>query len=223
MADEAKSGALGFFSSYDDLSDSSDSDGEAERPKETSPKPATQAADSGDQTSQSAGTKRATGGAPLPKPDELFNTVSKPAFLYNPLNKQIDWDRLAVKPPEEIPRDFAPWQTAVPPPQSYTAEPTMRKRGPPPGQDMAIKWSSVYEDNGEDAPGRAGKAKFLPEEEQQLLDSEEEPNKASDMSAKKRRVETFQQKEKRKRDLGQATSDKNFVEEEKRILRQKLE
>ncbi|KAM9831621.1 UPF0690 protein C1orf52 homolog [Neosynchiropus ocellatus] len=222
MADEAKSGSLGFFSSYDDLSDSSDSDGEAGNPKEASPKPATEAAGSGDQSSQSSGTKRAAGGAPLPKPDELFNTVSKPAFLYNPLNKQIDWDRLAVKPPEEVPREFTPWQTAVPPPQSYIAEPA-RKRGPPPGQDMAIKWSNVYEDNGDDAPGRAGKAKFLPEEEQQLLDADEESDKSSDASAKKRRVETFQQKEKRKRDLGQATSDKNFVEEEKRILRQKLE
>lgn len=39
-------------------------------------------------------------------------------------------------------------------------------------------------------------------------------------SAKKKKVESFQQKEKRKRDLGQATSDKSFVEEEKRILRQ---
>lgn len=44
----------------------------------------------------------------------------------------------------------------------------------------------------------------------------------SSKSAKKRRVETFQQKEKRKRDMGQATSDKTFVEEEKRILRQNL-
>ncbi|TNN47173.1 UPF0690 protein C1orf52 [Liparis tanakae] len=42
-------------------------------------------------------------------------------------------------------------------------------------------------------------------------------------SAKKRRVETFKQKEKRKRDMGQATSDKNFVEEEKRILRQNID
>lgn len=50
---------------------------------------------------------------------------------------------------------------------------------------------------------------------------EESPQSA--LSAKKRRVETFQQKEKRKRDLGQATSDKNFVEEEKRILRQNVE
>lgn len=52
--------------------------------------------------------------------------------------------------------------------------------------------------------------------------TDEEGNKDK-TSAKKRRVETFQQKEKRKRDMGQATSDKTFVEEEKRILRQKLE
>lgn len=52
--------------------------------------------------------------------------------------------------------------------------------------------------------------------------TDEEANKDK-ASAKKRRVETFQQKEKRKRDMGQATSDKTFVEEEKRILRQKLE
>lgn len=54
---------------------------------------------------------------------------------------------------------------------------------------------------------------FLPDEE----------SEKSATSAKKRRVETFQQKEKRKRELGQATSDKTFVEEEKRILRQNAE
>ena len=53
-------------------------------------------------------------------------------------------------------------------------------------------------------------------------DDEDSTDKES-KSAKKRRVETFQQKEKRKRDMGQATSDKNFVEEEKRILRQFVE
>lgn len=53
--------------------------------------------------------------------------------------------------------------------------------------------------------------------------SDEDDSNKGEMSAKKRRVETFQQKEKRKRDMGQATSDKNFVEEEKRILRQKIE
>lgn len=72
-----------------------------------------------------------------------------------------------VKPAKE----FKPWNTtAVPPPESYSAEP-VKKKGPPPGMDMAIKWSNVYEDNGEDAPkGHSGKAQFLPPEEQ-LSDS----------------------------------------------------
>ncbi|GAA6221339.1 UPF0690 protein C1orf52 homolog [Lates japonicus] len=218
MSEEKKSSSLGFFSSYDDLSDSSDSDEEGGSRKK---KPGTEAPGSGAESSQH-GTKRAAGGAPLPRPDELFSSVSKPAFLYNPLNKQIDWESLTVKAPEEPAREFKPWKTnAVPPPESYTAEPE-KKKGPPPGMDMAIKWSNVYEDNGEDAPQPyTGNAQFLPAEEQPS-DSDEESEKPS-LSAKKRRVETFQQKEKRKRDLGQATSDKNFVEEEKRILRQKVE
>lgn len=222
MADEKKTGSLGFFSSYDDLSDSSDSDEEAESRRKASEKPRADGGDGAAQSSQQ-GTKRGSGGAPLPRPDDLFNSVSKPAFLYNPLNKQIDWDSLAVKAPEEPVREFKPWKTnAVPPPESYAAEPEKKKKGPPPGMDMAIKWSNVYEDNGEDAPqAHSGQARFLPAEEQ-ISGSDDESDTAK-MSAKKRRVETFQQKEKRKRDMGQATSDKNFVEEEKRILRQKVE
>lgn len=38
----------------------------------------------------------------LPGPDELFRSVTRPAFLYNPLNKQIDWERHVVKAPEEV-------------------------------------------------------------------------------------------------------------------------
>lgn len=70
-------------------------------------------------------------------------------------------------------REFKPWKTnAVPPPETY-GEPE-RKKGPPPGMDMAIKWSNVYEDNGEDAPKpHAGKALFLPKEEQEPSDSGE--------------------------------------------------
>ena len=69
-------------------------------------------------------------------------------------------------------KEFKLWNTAaVPPPESYSAEP-VKKKGPPPGMDMAIKWSNVYEDNGEDAPKHrnAAKAQFLPPEEQ-LSDS----------------------------------------------------
>ncbi|XP_077573206.1 UPF0690 protein C1orf52 homolog [Stigmatopora nigra] len=214
MTDDKKTGCLGFFSSYDDLSDSSDE--EASHPRRD------QRQESQTDKCSPQGSKQESGENRLPKPDDLFNSVSKPAFLYNPLNKEIDWDNLTVKPPEEAPREFKPWLTnAVPPPLSYAAEPE-KKKGPPPGMDMAIKWSNVYEDNGEDAPkAHAGKAQFLPPEEQQP-DSDDE-SKKSPTSSKKRRVESFQQKEKRKRDMGQATSDKSFVEEEKRILRQKVE
>ncbi|KAM4629097.1 UPF0690 protein C1orf52 homolog [Polymixia lowei] len=229
MTDEKKSDSFRFFSGYDDLSDSSDSnssgsDEEGETVKRSRHRHGTHASGSGGKSPQQ-GTKRAAGGVPLPKPlpkpDELFSSVSKPAFLYNPLNKQIDWESRTVKAPEEPAREFKPWKTnAVPPPQSYATE-SEQKKGAPPGMDMAIKWSNVYEDNGEDAPQpHTGSARFLPTEEQPS-DSDEESEKGD--SAKKRRVETFQQKEKRKRDLGQATSDKSFVEEEKRILRQQAE
>ncbi|TNN26754.1 UPF0690 protein C1orf52 [Liparis tanakae] len=166
MTEEKKSSSLGFFSSYDDLSDSSDGSDSDEEGESRKKKAGTDAAGSGAQSSQH-GTKRAAGGAPLPKPDELFGSVSKPAFLYNPLNKEIDWESLTVKAPEEPAREFKPWKSnAVPPPESYTPEPE-KKKGPPPGMDMAIKWSNVYEDNGEDAPQPfTGNARFLPTEEE---------------------------------------------------------
>uniref|UniRef100_G3NTW0 Chromosome 1 open reading frame 52 n=1 Tax=Gasterosteus aculeatus aculeatus TaxID=481459 RepID=G3NTW0_GASAC len=167
MTDENKSGSLGFFSSYDDLSDSSDGSGSGDEGESRKRKAATDAAGSGAPGS-GRGTKRAAGGAPLPRPDELFGSVSKPAFLYNPLNKEIDWESLAVKAPEEPAREFKPWKTnAVPPPESYASEPEKKKKGPPPGMDMAIKWSNVYEDNGQDAPQPfTGNARFLPTEEE---------------------------------------------------------
>ncbi|KAJ3599533.1 hypothetical protein NHX12_033492 [Muraenolepis orangiensis] len=209
--DSSKPDSFRFFSSYDDLSDSSDSDSEEEEEVKKSrgkaPPPPSSSLPSL---------------PPLPRPDELFRSVSRPAFLYNPLNKHIDWESRAVKAPEEPAKEFKPWRSnAVPPPQAYTPEP-QRTRGPPPGMDMAIKWSNVYEDNGDDAPQPfSGHARFLPDEEQ--APESDEDSEAGSASAKRRRVETFQQKEKRKRDLGQATSDKSFVEEEKRILRQKAD
>ncbi|XP_028855868.1 UPF0690 protein C1orf52 homolog [Denticeps clupeoides] len=216
MSEKKESGSLHYFMSCDDLSDSSDSGDETQ--KSSKVKPDSNPSESLGSSQQ--GSKRAAGGTPLPKPDELFRSVTKPAFLYNPLNKQIDWDSHTVKAPDEA-KEFKIWKSnAVPPPQSYATE---KKKGPPPGMDMAIKWSNVYEDNGDDAPHAVQKNScFLPEEEEPLDSGDDEANKMT-TSAKKRKVETFQQKEKRKRELGQATSDKNFVEEEKRILRQNLE
>ncbi|KAG5850052.1 hypothetical protein ANANG_G00078160 [Anguilla anguilla] len=220
MAEKKKRDSLHYFMSYDDLSgssSSSSSDSEEEGPASSKKKggkdPTEHSKDGSHQ-----GTKRAASGCPLPKPDDLFKSVSKPSFLYNPLNKHIDWESRAVKAPEEPAKEFKVWKTnAVPPPQTYVTE----KKSAPPGMDMAIKWSNIYEDNGEDAPQPAsGNARFLPDEETPVQ-SDEEQDKS--LSAKKKKVESFQQKEKRKRDMGQATSDKSFVEEEKRILRQSLE
>lgn len=100
MTEEKKTGSLGFFSSYDDLSDSSNDSDSDDQGGSRKKKAGTEA--EGSARSSLPGTKRDAGGAPLPKPDELFRSVSKPAFLYNPLNKQIDWDSLTVKAPEEV-------------------------------------------------------------------------------------------------------------------------
>lgn len=59
----------------------------------------------------------------------------------------------------------------MPPPETYSPP----EKPPPaaPAVDMAIKWSNIYEDNGDDAPRQAGKAKFLRDEEQEPLESGE--------------------------------------------------
>lgn len=79
---------LGYFAAY--ASSSSDSEPEEPQPDE-----------------RPAGAAAASGGTPgrprLPPPDELFRRVSQPpAFLYNPLNKEIDWESRVLRAPEEV-------------------------------------------------------------------------------------------------------------------------
>lgn len=122
----------------------------------------------------------------LPGPEELFQSVTRPAFLSAPSKGAINWEQRLLRPPEEPPREFKLWKNnAVPPPESYKVE---EKKGPPPELDMAIKWSNVYQDNGDDAPQLANKAKFLPEEEAEGVASEEEDEEDEPTSAKKRKV-----------------------------------
>uniref|UniRef100_UPI00398EAF26 UPF0690 protein C1orf52 homolog n=1 Tax=Pristiophorus japonicus TaxID=55135 RepID=UPI00398EAF26 len=152
--------------------------------------------------------------AALPRPDELFGSVAKPSFLADPRRGRIDWERRLVRAPAQPPKEFKIWKSnAVPPPESYAVE----EKKPPLGVDMAVKWSSMYQDNGDDAPQQS--AALLPEEPEA---SESDDEDAANSSAKKRKMETFQQKEKRKRNEGQANREKSFVEEEKRILRQEF-
>ncbi|XP_021260929.1 UPF0690 protein C1orf52 homolog isoform X2 [Numida meleagris] len=176
---------LGYFAAYG----SSSSDSEADE--------------------ASAEERRAGGGAAaesspgsrpkLPPPDELFRKVSQPpAFLYNPLNKQIDWESRVLRAPEEPPKEFKAWKTnAVPPPEVYS--PPEKKPPPVPAVDMAIKWSNIYEDNGDDAPRPAGRARFLPEEEEESVVSDDEKDDEP-AYAKKRKLDP-EEKTKRKKNL----------------------
>ncbi|XP_028588757.2 UPF0690 protein C1orf52 homolog isoform X1 [Podarcis muralis] len=161
---------LGFFAAYgasDDSSDSAGSDSE------------------GDEGPGSGRGGEAKGPPPLPRgspegrprlpgPDELFRSVHRPAFLYNPLHKEIDWESRVLRAPEEPPKEFKAWTThAVPPPETYSVKEA--KPPPPPELDMAIKWSNMYEDNGDDAPRNPNKVNFLPaEEEQEHVESDSE-------------------------------------------------
>lgn len=43
---------------------------------------------------------------------------------------------------------------------------------------MAIKWSNIYEDNGDDAPQNAKKARLLPEGEETVESGKESPTSA---------------------------------------------
>lgn len=57
----------------------------------------------------------------------------------------------------------------MPPPETYAVK--EKKPPPPPERDMAIKWSNIYEDNGDDAPRHVNNVQFLPEEEQEHVES----------------------------------------------------
>ncbi|XP_039342102.1 UPF0690 protein C1orf52 homolog isoform X2 [Mauremys reevesii] len=203
MAAEGKD-PLGYFAAYGGDSSSSSSDSESDEPRAA-----------GGEAAGAAG--EAAGGSPgrkprLPGPDELFRNVSRPpSFLYNPLNKQIDWERRVVRAPEEVhweehegralqldwltpPKEFKVWKSnAVPPPEIYSIK---EKKPPPPELDMAIKWSNIYEDNGDDAPQQTNKVNFLPEEEQEPSESDDEKDEPA--SAKKRKLDTGEETKRKK-------------------------
>ncbi|XP_036206272.1 UPF0690 protein C1orf52 homolog [Myotis myotis] len=179
MAAEEKD-PLSYFAAYGSSSSGSSDEEDSSEPEETrrgAPDPA-----------QSAGGR---GNKKLPGPDELFRSVTRPAFLYNPLNKQIDWERHVVKAPEEPPKEFRVWKSnCVPPPETYAAE----KKPPPPELDMAIKWSNIYEDNGDDAPQSVRKARLLPDGEETVESDDEKDEHTS----KKRKIEPGEPTKKKK-------------------------
>lgn len=89
------------------------------------------------------------------------------------------------------PKEFRVWKSnCVPPPETYAAE----KKPPPPELDMAIKWSNIYEDNGDDAPQSVRKARLLPDGEE-TVESDDEKD---EHTAKKRKVEPGEPTKKKK-------------------------
>lgn len=94
MAAEGKD-PLGYFAAYGSGSSSSDSSDSESAGPAGAPGPGGEGPGPG-------------GGSPgrrprLPPPDELFRKVSQPpAFLSNPLQRHIDWDRRVLRAPEEV-------------------------------------------------------------------------------------------------------------------------
>ncbi|XP_054835152.1 UPF0690 protein C1orf52 homolog [Eublepharis macularius] len=174
---------LGFFAAYgSDDSSSAGSDSEDEE-------------GAGSQREATPQRGSPEGKPRLPRPDELFSSVNRPAFLYNPLHKEIDWESRVVRAPEEPPKEFKAWSTnAVPPPETYSVKET--KPPPPPELDMAIKWSNMYEDNGDDAPKHANKISFLPDKEQEAFQADDEKDESA--SVKKRKLDPEEQTKKKK-------------------------
>lgn len=93
MAAEEKD-PLSYFAAYGSSSSGSSGEEDNSEPEETSRRAPDSAKSAG-----GCGNKEEKR---LPGPDELFRSVTRPAFLYNPLNKQIDWERHVVKAPEEV-------------------------------------------------------------------------------------------------------------------------
>ncbi|XP_061404165.1 UPF0690 protein C1orf52 homolog isoform X2 [Lethenteron reissneri] len=186
-------------------------------------------------------------GGRLPSPAVLLSRVLEPSFLQNPYRGHIDWERRAVKGPEEPPREFKPWlSTAARAPAAAAASPAAAsvKRAAPTGPDLAVRWSQMYRDDEEEKAKEAASCTRTDGYDGVVVkgdadgDHVEASTAASTLShqtpappppgflassssslSSSRPAESFQERERKKRERGQANRDASFVEEEKRILR----
>ena len=158
-------------------------------------------------------------GNKLPSPSTLFASIGRPDFLDNPLEKHIDWDRFVKNPdsPPESNVHASGHYAAIPPPKteafptstpSEISAPPIKYSTPSDQPDASQLSVSNTLSSDSDISRPAGTKRAHP-----VADNTES-------SSKKQKGETFREKEKRKRDLGQTSRGKSYVEEEKRILRQ---
>ena len=152
----------------------------------------------------------------LPSPDTLFATVGKPDFLTT--SQHFDWDRhvkVFEKDDDEPNAHSSGRYAAIAPPSGLNQDSETISR--PPTKYSKVEASEVV-DSIETGFGmkrqrdRKGSARDRDHTDYSQLDS--------GTTAKRKKGEWYREKEKRKRDIGQSSRDKSYVEEEKRILRQ---
>ncbi|XP_067056705.1 UPF0690 protein C1orf52 homolog [Acropora muricata] len=194
---EQEKDPLSFFSAADSDS-SSDSDSDEETKKEY--RDYDKSNDSGKQNVSPA--------SKLPSPTTLFATVGRPSFLETKEDNYVDWNSLT--------KSYEPNTYSAPPVQFASV--------------AEIRGSEEYDDDAviSSAPVKYGKEisdiqkHLVVHEKRSVTAALNILNDRGESAPKKQKTENFRQKEKRKRDQGQSSRGKSYVEEEKRILRQDL-
>lgn len=169
----------------------------------------------------------------LPSPDSLFKSIGRPSFLNNPNEKVINWDRFVKNSvPEEPSVHDTDGYAAIPPPDilsersgPVTSKLTRTIMGT--GGEGEVEYSAppVTYDNGPVSGGSippTATTGTSQQQQQPVKRTQDEQTDSETPSAKKSKGALFRIKEKRKRDIGQTSRGKNYVEEEKRILRQQF-
>ncbi len=179
-------------------------------------------------------------GDKLPSPSTLFATVGKPSFLHESTNdKELDWDRFVKNDVAEdkysIHMTDDGSYAAIPPPTQESEDRvynslsaaivgTYNKGAVGQIAGSPVTYSSQQQQQQQrnkesvqsEAPEVRGVKRAAP-----LVGTSPEPEESKDSQSSKK-TKTFRSKEKRKRDLGQSSRGKSYVEEEKRLLRQQF-
>ena len=161
--------------------------------------------------------------AKLPSPNTLFATVGRPSFLDNPLDRHINWDHFVKIPdlPPEPNIHSSGHYVAIPPPKEDDLGGSA-KTSTSVASGGAISAPPVrYSTASELDPKQLTVSNKLPSEGGTSV-KRPQSGPGEEVSNKRLKSDTFKLKEKRKRDLGQSSRGKSYVEEEKRILRQQF-
>ena len=203
---------LAFFAEGDDSSSSEDEEATEWRTK--APKKAEES--------------EGNDGDKLPSPDTLFRSVGRPSFLDDPKERYIDWDRFVKSSePDEPNVHQTGHYTAIPPPSGLGEHGPGRVTGSAARGSASVEYSArpiTYDrDTATSGAPSLDSDPYGKKRQQEARGNEADlEGERSGPSSKKAKTDNFRQKEKRKRDLGQSSRGKSYVEEEKRILRQQF-